>query len=314
MKILLTETDEANMISTGELISKLAEWDIVAERKTIYADIEALQHYGLDIVMEKRKTFGYYIANRDFELPELKLLADAVQSSKFITERKSMQLIKKLENLVSKHDAGKLRRQIYIQNRVKSMNESIYYNVDTLHDAINEGKKVSFKYFDFNVKKEQVYRKDGEFYKMSPAALSWTDEHYYLIACSDERNGIVHLRVDRMTNVKVLDEPRNEASKSFKLADYSKKVFSMFGGEEANVKLRVHNKLIGPIIDRFGKDITMIPDGEDYFTIRVQVVLSPVFYGWIFQFGDMCEVIEPKGLIDEMTKRARELLERHNET
>jgi len=308
MRILLTETDENHMLSVNELISKLEALDISAERKAIYDDIEVLRLYGLDIVMEKRTSYGYYVASRDFEMPELKLLADAVQSSKFITARKSLELIKKLESLVSRHDAGKLRRQVYIQNRVKNMNESIYYSVDTLHDAIAEGKKISFKYFDYNVQKEQVFRRDGARYVVSPAALSWADEHYYLISFMDGREGISHFRVDRMSNVKKLDEPHCSMTASFKLADYSKKIFGMYSGDEVEVKLRFSNKIVRAVVDRFGKDITMIPDGDDHFTIRVQVVRSPVFYGWLFQFGELCEVLEPQSLKDDIRVHAEKFM------
>jgi len=308
MRILLTETDEAHMLSVGELISRLEKHDIAAERKTVYADIEALKLFGLDIVMEKRQKYGYYVATRDFELPELKLLADAVQSSKFITERKTLSLIKKLEGFVSKHDAGKLRRQVYIQNRVKNMNESIYYSVDTLHEAISEGKKISFKYFDYNVNKEQVFRRGGAPYFVSPAALSWTEENYYLLAYSDEREGIVHFRVDRMSAVRKLSEPRHAEAASFKLADYSRKVFGMFGGEEADVRLRVDNQIVGAVIDRFGKDAILVPDGEQHFTVSVRVALSPVFYGWLFQFGALIEVASPQSLKDELRRRAEEMI------
>jgi len=308
MRILLTETDESHMLTVNELISKLAKLDVSAERKTIYDDIEALKLFGLDIVMEKRKSFGYYVAGRDFELPELKLLADAVQSSKFITERKSLKLITKLESLVSKHDAGKLRRQVYMQNRIKSMNESIYYSVDALHEAITEGKKISFKYFDYNVQKDRVFRRDGALYIVSPAALTWNEEHYYLIACSDEREGFTHFRVDRMSGVKILDERRSAESAGFKLADYSKKVFGMFSGEEVDVKLKVRNKLTGAVIDRFGKDIIMVPAGESHFTTIVRVSLSPIFYGWLFQFGELCEVLEPQELKDDLKLWAEKFL------
>jgi len=308
MQILLTQTDEKHMLSVGELITKLKEFDINAERKTIYDDIETLRQFGIDIMMGKAKSYGYYVAARDFELPELKLLADAVQSSKFITERKTRQLIKKLEGLMSKHDAGKLRRQVYIQNRVKSMNESIYYSVDALHEAISEDSKISFKYSDFNIQKKQVFRKGGAPYIVSPAALTWNEENYYLIAYSEEREGITHYRVDRMSCVRKLAEPRCAAAADFKLAEYSKKIFGMFGGEETDVKLRVNNKIIGGVIDRFGKEIIMIPDGENHFTVRVRVALSPIFYGWLFQFGELCEVLEPKSLKEDLIKRAKEFL------
>jgi len=308
MRILLDQTDETHKLSVNDLISKLAALDIKAERKTVYDDIETLRLFGMDIVMDKSKSYGYYVASRDFELPELKLLADAVQSSKFITERKTHQLINKLEGLMSRHDAGKLRRQVYVQNRVKSMNESIYYSVDTLHEAISEDKKISFKYSDYDIEKKQVFRRGGEPYIVSPAALTWSEENYYLIAHFEERGGITHFRVDRMSNVRKLSEPRCIDVEEFKLAEYSKKVFGMFGGFEADVKLKVNTKIIGGVIDRFGKDIIMVPDGESHFTIRVRVALSPIFYGWLFQFGDLCEVVEPQSLKDELKQRAEAFL------
>jgi len=309
-QILQDQTDETHKLSVNELISKLAELDIKAERKTIYDDIDTLRQFGYDIVMDKSKSYGYYMASRDFELPELKLLADAVQSSKFITERKTMQLIKKLEGLMSKHDAGKLRRQVYVQNRVKSMNESIYYSVDALHEAISEDRKISFKYSDYDLQKNQVFRRGGEPYIVSPAALTWNEENYYLIAYSEERKSIVHFRVDRMSSVKKLSDSRYSDVNEFKLAEYSKKVFGMFGGEETDVKLRVNRKLIGGVIDRFGKEIIMIPDGDEHFTITVRIALSPIFYGWLFGFEDLCEVLAPQSLKDDLKLRAEDFLKR----
>ena len=308
MKILLAETDETHMLSVAELISRLADCGISAERKTIYDDIETLRQFGIDIVMEKSKAYGYYVAGRDFELPELKLLVDAVESSKFITERKSLALIKKLETLVSRYDAGKLHRQVYVQNRVKSMNESIYYNVDTLHDAIADSKKISFQYFDYNIKKERVYRREGALYTVSPAALLWDDENYYLVAHSSDRDGFTHYRVDKMNGIFKLGEPRSEEVNKFNSADYSKKIFGMFGGEEANVNLRFDNSLAGVVVDRFGKGITMLADGEKHFVVRVNVALSPVFYGWLFQFGELCEVLSPQSLKDELKSHTEKFL------
>jgi len=308
MNILLTQTDETHMLTLKEIISKLAEHGVSVERKTVYDDIETLRRFGLDIIMEKSKAYAYYVAGRDFELPELKLLADAVQSSKFITEKKSLELIKKLEGLASVYDAGKLRRQVFIQNRVKSMNESIYYSVDSLHEAIADGKKISFKYFNYSIRKERVFRKAGESYIVSPVALSWNNEHYYLIAKSDEREGLTHFRVDRMSDVRKLDERRDKAAVSFDLADYSKKVFGMFGGEEVDVRLRLHEQLVGAVIDRFGKDIIMVADGEQHFIVNVRVALSPVFYGWLFQFGELCEALSPQSLKDDLRRHAEAFL------
>jgi len=308
MKILLSETDETHMLTLGELISKLAKCGVSVERKTVYDDIEALRQFGFDIVMAKSKSYAYYVAGRDFELPELKLLADAVQSSKFITEKKSLELIKKLEGFVSVYDAGKLRRQVFIHNRVKSMNESIYYSVDAIHEAITEGKKISFRYFDYDLRKKRVFRRNGAPYVVSPIALSWSEENYYLIAHSDEREGFTHFRVDRMSDVKKLEENRSAGAKGLNLASYSKKVFGMFGGEETDVMLRIHNQLTTAVIDRFGKDVILVADGESHFTVNLRVVLSPVFYGWLFQFGELCEVLSPQNLKEDLKHRAEAFL------
>ena len=307
-RIFLSQTDETHSLSVGELISKLAEYGVNAERKTVYDDIEALRQFGLDIVMEKSRSYGYYVAGRDFELPELKLLADAVQSSKFITENKSLELIKKLEGLASVYDAGKLRRQVFIQNRVKSMNESIYYSVDTLHEAITEGKKISFKYFDYNMRKERVFRRGGAEYVVSPIALSWSEENYYLISHSDEHDGFTHFRVDKMSDVRKLEEKRSADTGALNLANYSKKVFGMFSGTDTDVRLRMDNQLVSAVIDRFGKDTIMVADGKSHFTVNLRVVLSPVFYGWLFQFGGRCEVLSPRSLKDELKRRAEEFI------
>ena len=308
MKILLAETDEAHPITVSTLIEKLAAYGIRAERKAIYDDMETLRQFGLDIVAEKAKAYGYFVASRDFQLPELKLLADSVQSAKFITEKKSLELIKKLQGLSSIHEAGKLRRQVYLLNRVKSMNESIYYNVDAIHEAIGDDRKINFRYFEYNVRKEQVFRRQGARYTVSPIVLTWSDEHYYLIAHSDDRSGFSHYRVDRMSGVRKLEEGRGDAVRGFDLAEYTKKVFGMFGGEEAEVRLRIHNSLAGAVIDRFGKEAAMAVDGETHFVLRAKVALSPIFYGWLFQFGDLCEVLSPQGLKDVLITYTEQFL------
>ncbi|MCL2121338.1 MAG: WYL domain-containing protein [Clostridiales bacterium] len=300
MKILLTQTDETHPLTVNELIEKLAAQGIRAERKTIYDDIEALRHFGVDIVMEKSKVYGYYVTGRDFQLPELKLLADAVQSSKFITEKKSLELIHKLQGLASVYEAGKLRRQVFIQNRVKNMNESIYYSVDSLHEAITEGKKIIFRYFDYNVNKERVFRRGGALYSASPIVLTWSDEQYYLIAHTDDHPGFTHYRVDRMNGVKMLNENCDAAVKNFDLTEYVKKVFGMFGGEEVDIKLQVHQSLAGVFLDRFGKDLPMTEEQNGYFSVRLRVALSPIFFGWLFQLGDLCSVVSPQSVKDEL--------------
>ena len=309
MRIFLSESDESHHLTIADIISKLENLGIKADRKTLYDDIETLRLFGLDILEEKKKTYGYYIAGREFETAELKILADAASSSKFITGKKSLELVGKLEKLTSIHDAKMIRRQIYIIDRAKNVNESIYYNVDTLHEAISEDKKVSFRYFEYNVKKERVYKRGDSDYYVSPSSLIWYDENYYLLGHSDNRETISHYRVDRMSDVKKLSEKRSDLYKDINPADYSKKVFGMFGGKEIKVKLRFNNSLAGTVIDRFGKDdVIMVLDGSEHFTISVDVALSPVFFGWLFQFGELCEVVEPQTLKDELKQKAQEFL------
>ena len=314
MRIFLTETDEEHSLTISEIISKLANYDVLVERKTIYADIETLRQFGIDIKLQKTKTFDYSVASRDFELPELKLLVDAVQSPKFITAKKSNELIKKIEGLTSKHEASQLQRQVFVANRVKTMNESIYYNVDTLHQAIADGKKINFRYFEYTIDKEKQFRRNGEKYIASPIALAWDDENYYLISYSERHSGLVHYRVDKMNAITILDEKRDMPDKDrFDLASYTKKVFGMYSGEEQSVKLQFDNSLVGVVLDRFGKDISIVKADDKHFTVTIHVAISPVFIAWIFQFGDSVKVLSPKSLIEELENRAKSILENYNE-
>jgi len=206
MRILLERTDEQNPMTIADIISALAVYDIKAERKSIYSDIDILRRFGLDIEILRDKTFGYYIAQRQFELPELKLLVDAVQSSHFISKRKSEELIKKLSTLTSKEQAKLLRRQVYVADRAKTINETVYYSIDQIHYAINEDRKITFKYFDYDVNKKQVFRKQGKLYCETPVTFCWNKDKYYLITYSGYFDNFTHYRVDRMSNVNVLDE------------------------------------------------------------------------------------------------------------
>ena len=209
LKMLNEKTDENNTMTINDMIAELKLYGITAERKSIYDDLEALRNYGLDIGMRKTKTTDYYVASRVFELPELKLLVDAVQCSKFVTHKKSNDLIKKIESLASRKQAQSLQRQVFVTNRVKTINESIYYNVDSLHLAIAQNKKVTFKYFDYDIRKEKVFRKNGGKYTVSPYGLSWDDENYYLITFSTKYNGFTHYRVDRMSDIDLTEEERD---------------------------------------------------------------------------------------------------------
>ena len=313
-EIMLENTDEEHYITMAEIKEKLAVYDITADRKSIYQDLRDLEEFGIEVVGEPfGNRYHYHVIGRDFELPELKLLVDAIQSSKFITEKKSNLLIKKLERMVSKYDAQKLQRQVYVSGRIKTMNESIYYAVDTIHNAISENKKIQFQYFQWNVKKEMELRHDGAWYHISPWGLSWDDENYYLVGYDAEAERIKHYRVDKMVQISMCEEAREgkEHFKKLDMADYAKKSFGMFGGEEQNVKLLVHNGLAGVIIDRFGKDVMMIPADEEHFTVNVDVHVSRQFLGWVFSLGEMVKIVKPQEVVDQMKEEIHRLQQQY---
>ena len=265
-QIMLERTDDDHFITMPEIKEALEAYEITADRKSIYNDLKDLEQLGIEVEGEPvGNRYHYHVVSREFELPELKLLVDAIQSSKFITERKSNALIKKIEKLVSKYDAQKLQRQVYVSGRIKTMNESIYYNVDAIHNAITENRKIKFQYFQWNVKKEMELRHDGAFYHISPWGLSWDHENYYLVGYDSVEEKIKYYRVDKMIKVQMLPEEREgkEHFKKLDMAEYTRKSFSMFGGKEQQVKLLVNNELAGVIIDRFGKDVMMIPSGDE---------------------------------------------------
>ncbi|MGI5892107.1 MAG: helix-turn-helix transcriptional regulator [Bacillota bacterium] len=302
MKILFEKTDENHPMTVAQMIEELSLYDISAERKSIYDDLEALRIYGLDIECIKSKTTGYYVANRDFELPELKLIVDSVQVSKFITVKKSMKLIKKLERFCSIHDANTLQRQVYIVNRNKTVNECIYYNVDKIHNAISEDRKISFQYFEYDINKEKKYKRNGERYVISAYALNWDDEYYYLIGYDEDANSVKHFRVDKMFDIEVLEEKRDRQDSFIDPdpAKYSQKVFAMFTGTPQKVKIEFVNHLIGVVLDRFGHDIFIIKSDNEHFTINVDVAISPKFYAWLFSFRNDARLLEPDHIVEEM--------------
>lgn len=303
-RILAEKTDEEHPITVKEMILELAKYDIKAERKSIYDDLDALRNFGVDIICNTGRVYSYSIGQRIFELPELKLLVDAVQSSKFITHKKSNELIKKLESLASKHEAKQLQRQVYVANRVKTMNESIYYNVDRVHEAITKNRQICFKYYEWNLNKERQLKKNGEQYITNPISLTWDDENYYLIAYSDKYDGLVHYRVDKMHEIELMEDFRkvNEGSKSFDLALYAKKVFGMFGGDDEIVIVKFENHLVGVVIDRFGIDIIIEKDGRDHFIAHLKVAVSPLFLSWIISFGNGAKIITPDRVAEQIVQ------------
>ncbi len=309
-KIFLEKTDETHSISMSEIISSLASYGIRAERKSIYSDMEQLKLYGMDIIGEKEgNSYSYHVGERQFELAELKLLVDSVESAKFMTRKKSDQLIHKIEQLASQYEASQLQRQVYVSGRVKTDNESIYYNVDALHEAIAQNVQISFQYFNWNVRKEQVLRHNGERYVVSPWALSWDDENYYLVAYDSKEDKIKHFRVDKMLRIAMEDRRREGVARfrSFHLGDYAKKTFGMFAGEEETVTIQCVNELAGVMIDRFGQDITMRPVDEGHFQVRVKVAVSRQFLGWIMALGEGARITGPDSVITQVKDEIRRL-------
>ena len=309
MDYLLQQTDEAHPAGLTQIMEHLAANGISAERKSLYDDFEALRAWGLDIVCTGAgRGAGYYVANRDFELAELKLLVDSVQASKFITHKKTAALIKKIERLASVHEARALQRQVYVAGRIKTMNESIYYNVDALHSGISQGKKIRFRYFDLDVRKARQFRRDGAYYVVSPYALTWDSENYYLVAYDSETAAIRHYRVDKMAAIAITDAPRDglEAFRALDLAAYARKVFGMFSGTEEPVRMRFDRHLVNAVLDRLGADTMLVPDGEHHFTVTASVVPSPQFYAWVFGFGAMAEILGPEDVVAGMCAQLAE--------
>ena len=317
-QILLQKTDEEHKLSMDELLAALARHGIEAERKSIYSDIAALQDFGLDVVLQRGPGGGYYVASREFELPELKLLVDAIQCSRFITEKKSNELIKKIESLASEPQAHALQRQVYVSDRVKTINESIYYNIDTLHNAISEGVQITFQYFEWALdfsspeRIQKRYRKDGALYQVSPWALTWDDENYYMIAYDSASASIRHYRVDKMEHILLTGQKREGQrlfQNQFNLASYSRKVFGMFSGDEKNVRLQCENRFIGVIRDRFGADLMVQKLDEEHFAVNVTVAVSPQFFSWVFGLGGAIRIMEPADVRAAFQRHLHDMIE-----
>ena len=314
LDLFKSKTDEEHGVTTSDIIDYLAEHGIKAERKTVYADLNTLKEYGYEISKEKKDGNYYYtLLDRDFQLSELKLLVDAVQASKFISAKKSSELIKKIENLASVYQAKQLQRQVFVSNRIKTNYENVYYNVDELNLAINENRKIKFDYYEWNLSKEMVLRKNGHKNDISPWSLAWDDENYYLVAFDGNSGIIKHYRVDKMRKIEILDEARDgrEEFEEFDAAKYAKKVFGMFTGDEQRVKIQFANKLIGVVIDRFGQDIMIIPKGVDQFVVNVNVKVSNMFLGWIIGLGDGAKILEPESVVDEVKQITERLKEQY---
>ena len=316
MEILLTRSDEENPLNSTALQEiLLQEYDVTINRTTVYTEIEKLQDCGLDIVLGEGRRKGWYIASRQFELAELKLLVDAVQSSKFITEKKSRELIRKLEALCSRNEAKQLGNQVTIYRRAKTSNETIYYNVDMIHTAIYQNRQIAYQYVDWTVRKQLELRHGGAVYEVSPLHLIWDDENYYLIAYDEKAGKVKHYRVDKMRGMQILETGRSPEAlaETIDVADFSKKTFGMFGGEDISVRLAGKNHMAGVILDRFGTDIWMRPLDAEHFTAQVTVTVSPQFFGWLTAVGQDLQITGPEEVKERYAAYLREILGKYGD-
>ena len=311
MDYLNQNSSEDHPVQAAELIDMLdKQHNISCERKTIYSDISVLQEYGMDIIKRPGRNGGYYVASRNFELPELKLLIDAVQSSKYLTEKKSQELIEKLCKQCNEHDAALVRRNVLVSGRVKNMNESIYYNVDGIQEAIEKNVKIRFKYFDWDFGGKRSYREKE--YLASPYGLCQDNENCYLLAFS-ERHGVTSYRVDRMSDIQLTQEKRTPCPEltGKALYDHANRRFQMYSGDTVTVKMRFHKSLINVVMDRFNKDTMLIPDGEEHFTFTVPVAVSPTFLSWVIGFGSKAKILYPETVVEQYKALCQEVLNQY---
>ena len=309
-RLLLERSDEEHPVTTAQALEELARWDIQAERKSIYDDMEQLRQLGMDVQLRKGREGGWFVGQREFELAELKLLVDAVSSSRFLTQRKSDALIHKLESLASTHQARQLQRQVYVDRRVKTMNERIFYNVDKLHAAIAVHRVVSFLYFEYNMYKEKVPRRGGERYRVTPFGLIWDNENYYLAGWDEIRGDLRHYRVDKMSDIIITGLPGSDRG-DWEAEGYARRHFGMYAGRDCRLTLRCDAALAGVVLDRFGQDISLIPDGETHFTVALDLVVSPPFWGWLFGLGGGVKVLSPQWAATEFRQRLETLLRQY---
>lgn len=313
LSILMEKTDDKHSLTMEEIISSLKACGISAERKSIYRDIDQLNSYGFDIVKENRnKNCYYHVASRRFEIAELKLLVDSVQSAKFMTKKKSNELIKKIESLASHYEGKELQHEVFVTERIKTDNEKILYNIDAIHQAIAINSQIKFQYYNWDVNKKMVLRHEGKIYEESPWAMTLAEENYYLV-CFDDNEGIKYFRVDKMVNIEVTDTPRNGKTefKRFDIADYAKKRFRMYDGKEMRVRLLCDNNYAGAIIDRFGKDIMISKVDDEHFETIVDVAVSKQFFAWVFAMGDGIEIIGPDEVVDEARDMVKKLAKQY---
>lgn len=305
MEVLQKKSDESHPMTAAELIEELSRYGIEAERKSIYRDIQVLQEYGMDIEKTAENN-GFYMASRDFELPELKLLVDAVAASKFITEKKSQELVTKIEGLGSQYQAKDLQRQVVVSDRVKNANESIYYAIDEIYNCIDNQHKMTFQYAEWTAKKTQELRHDGRWYLVSPEFLLWDNEYYYLVAYDEASGETRHYRVDKIRNAHETEDRKSGEAGRIKRGEYAKKRFSMFAGTSNVVTLRAPSYMAGVMLDRFGSEIGLREDGEEIL-VRVSVEVSEPFFGWITGLGKRVTIESPGEVREQYREFIREI-------
>ena len=309
LKILYEQTDEEHSLNANEIEEKLAEYGISANRKTIYDDVKALEAFGIDVISGRGKKSGYRLVGREFQLAELNLIANAVSSSKFLTEKKAKELLQKIGKLASSYEGKQIQREVYIPNRPRATNEHIYYCLDAIHKAIAEKKKISFNMFDYDLHKKTVVREGIRV--CSPYALTWSEERYYLVAYYDKYDTVSNFRVDRMDNIQILDEAARKKPSGFSLSEHLNSTFSMFSGESEEVRLRFDNSLVNAVIDRFGKEVPILPQDDEHFDVIVKIKTEQPqpFFGWMFKFGTKVKIVEPEYLKNEYREMLAEVMD-----
>ena len=306
-RLFWERTDEEHTVTVNDIIRHLEGLGVSAERKTVYDDLELLRTFGLDIVRTRTKTHNYYLGQRTFQLPELKMLIDVVQASPFLTVKKSMELIAKLEGLASAAQAGSLRRQVHVLNRVKTQNEQLYYNIDGIHQAINQNRCVSFRYFDWSIRGERIYRHGGKVYRECPAALC-VDRNYYLVTYRPEEGKFIHFRADRIGDLRVTDQPRPPLPEDFDPASYVRAIFDMHSGDTQLVTLELDSRLLNVAMDRFGRDAHYRNGPGDTVLVTARVEVSPTFLSWVLCFGGQARILEPPAVREALQRLAEEAL------
>ena len=308
MKLLREQTDQEHSMNTYEILDYLEAQGISTNRKTLKSDLDLLVDCDMDIITIQSKPNKYYWGDRIFELPELQLLIDAVLSSRFITKKKSKVLAEKLSALASTNQKKELNRHLYATNRIKPHNESIFYIVNDINDAISNKKQISFKYYEYTPEKKKVFRNGGEIYRLSPYALFWNDDYYYVVGWSEKHDNVSVFRVDRMAKVDIIEKAAIKKPKEFKIDDYSKQIFEMYDGETVSVKLECKNELMKYLVDRFGEDIETKINSDKTFITIVDVALSPTFYSWVFRFGGDIRILSPAQAVGKIISMANELV------